>query len=96
MNRQAYIAAGLTGTIVIGLVTMAWMKERPDSLFETNQPVTEAQFLEKLRAKGYADISIERDRYYFKATAKKDGRDIMVAIDSRDGQLANHWVEDND
>ena len=96
MNRQALIAAGLTGVLVVGLATSAWMEERPKSLFDAIQPVTEAQFSEKLHADGYANISIERDRHYLKATVKKDGKESMVAIDSRNGQLANNWVEDDD
>ena len=96
MNRQAFIAAGLTGILAVGLATAAWMEERPKPLFDGIQPVTEAQFSEKLRADRYADISIERDRYYLKATVKKDGKESMVAIDSRNGQLASNWVEDED
>ena len=96
MNRQAFIAAGLTGVLVAGLAISTWMEERPKPLFDSIQPVTEAQFSEKLRADGYANISIERDRFYLKATFKKDGKDSMVAIDSRNGQLANNWVEDDD
>jgi hypothetical protein len=65
-------------------------------LFATSQPVSEEQLSERLRADGYSDISIEKQGYYLKAITTKDVRRELVAVDSRDGAPANHWVEDED
>ena len=42
MNRQAFIAAGLTGVLVAGLAISTWMEERPKPLFDGIQPVAQA------------------------------------------------------
>ena len=96
MHKQAIFGLGALGLIALGLLILPSLKEAPPPLFAVRQPVTEAQLTERLRAEGYANISIERDGNYLKATVRKNGEERLIAIDARDGADVTLWVEDND
>jgi len=97
MNRRLF-AALIGGTTLIaatGLV-IATAQSKGAVFIAGDQPVTEAQVLEKLQSDGYTNVQIVRQGNFFEAVGSKDGKPAKVVVDAQTGRLADNDDDDDD